>query len=81
MAIANDLHTLFGARCEAFEIFDGQPTDIKLYCIVEDIAKLFYPIQFDKEGGNTQPYQPHSGQGQLQSHGTNTRVGMGSFYL
>ena len=27
MAIANDLHTLFEARREAFLILDGQPTD------------------------------------------------------
>ena len=40
MAIANDLHTLF-----------RQTPDANLHRIVEDIAKLLYTIQFDKEGG------------------------------
>ena len=51
MAISNDLLTLFKARREAFEILDDQPTDPDLHCIVEELAKLLYPIQFDKEGG------------------------------
>ena len=48
MAIANDLHTMFEARREAFEIVDGQPTDVDLHCILEEIVKLLYPIHFDK---------------------------------
>ena len=51
MAIADDLHTLFEARRESFEVVDGQPTDANLHRIVEEIAKLLYPIQYDKEGG------------------------------
>ena len=51
MDIADDLHTLFEARREAFEIMDGQPTDADLHHIVEELAKILYPIQFDKEGG------------------------------
>ena len=51
MAIADDLHTLFEARREAFEIVDGQPTYADLHRIVEELSKLLYPIQFDKEGG------------------------------
>ena len=51
MAIANYLHTLFGALCEALEFVDGEPTDSDLHRIVEEIAKLLYPIQYDKEGG------------------------------
>ena len=51
MAIANDLHTLLEARREAFKIVDGQPTDADLHRIVEDMAKLLYPIHFEKEGG------------------------------
>ena len=51
MDIADDLHTLFEARCEAFEIVDGQPTDADLHRIIEDLEKLLYPIQFEKEGG------------------------------
>ena len=55
MAIANDLHTLFGARREAFEIVDRQPPDDDLYCIVEELSKLLYTIQFDKEYGGNNP--------------------------
>ena len=51
MAIFDDLHTLFEVRREAFEIVDGKPTDADLHRIVEELAKLIYPIQFDKEGG------------------------------
>ena len=51
MAVSNDLHTLFEARREVFEIVDGHPTDADLYRIIEVLAKLLYPIQFDKEGG------------------------------
>ena len=51
MAIANDLHTLFEARREGFEIVDVQPTDANPNRVVEEIVKLLYPIQFDKEGG------------------------------
>ena len=51
MAIADDLHTLFKARREALEILDGQTTDADLHHIVEELEKLLYPIQFDKEGG------------------------------
>ena len=50
MAISDDLHMIFEARHEAFEIVDGQPTDADLNCIVEELAKLLYPIQFDKGG-------------------------------
>ena len=38
MAIANDLHTLFEARREAFEIVDRKPTDSDLHHIVEELA-------------------------------------------
>ena len=48
MAISNDLHTLFEARREAFKVVDRQPTDAKLHRIIEELAKLFYPIQLDK---------------------------------
>ena len=51
MAIANDLHMRFEVRRESFEIIDGQPTDDNLHHISEELAKLLYPIQFDKEGG------------------------------
>ena len=51
MAIADDLHTLFEARSEAFEIVGGHPIDANLHRIVEELAKLLYPIQVDKEGG------------------------------
>ena len=51
MAIANDLHRLFEARLEFFEIVDGHPTDANVHHIVEERANLLYPIQFDKEGG------------------------------
>ena len=51
MTIANDLHTLFKARRGASGIFDRQLTDDDLYRIVEEIAKLLYPIHFDKDGG------------------------------
>ena len=51
MAIADDLHTLFEARRKAFEIVDGQPTDSDLHHIVEELSKLLYTIQFNKEGG------------------------------
>ena len=51
MDITNDLHALFEARREAFEIVDGQPTDADLHHIVEELAKILYPIQFDKEEG------------------------------
>ena len=51
MAITNDLHTLFEARRKAFEIVDVQPTDADLHRIVEEIAKLLYTIQFEKEEG------------------------------
>ena len=51
MAISDDLYTLFEAQRKAFEIVDGQPTDADLHCIIEELAKLLYPIQFDKEGG------------------------------
>ena len=47
MAIVNDLHMLFEARRETFEIVDGQPTYADLYGIVEELEKLLYPIQFD----------------------------------
>ena len=51
MTISNDLHTLFEARREAFEIVDGQPIDADLNRIVEELVKLLYLTQFDKEGG------------------------------
>ena len=51
MAIADDLHTLFEAWHEAFKIVNGKPTDSDLYGILEELAKLLCPIQFDKEGG------------------------------
>ena len=51
MAISNDLHTLFEAQREAFEIVDGQPIYADLHRIVEELAKILYPIQFDKEEG------------------------------
>ena len=51
MAIADDLHTLFEARREAFETVDGQPTYSDLHHSVEELAKLLYPIYFYKEGG------------------------------
>ena len=51
MAIADDLHTMFEARRQAFEIVDGQPTDADLHRSVEKLAKLLYPIQFYNEGG------------------------------
>ena len=51
MYIADDLHMLFKARREAFEVIDGQPTDANLHRIIEELAKFLYPIQFDKEGG------------------------------
>ena len=51
MAIVDDLHTMFEAWREAFEIVDSQPTDADLHRIVEELVKLLYPIQFDKEGG------------------------------
>ena len=47
MDIADDLHTLFNAQREAFKIVDGQPIDADLHLIVEELAKLLYPIQFD----------------------------------
>ena len=53
MAIYNDLHMMFEVRCKAFEIVDIQPTDADLHRIVEELAKILYPVQFDKEGGNT----------------------------
>ena len=51
MAIDNDLHTLFEVRRKVFKILDGQSTDTDLNCIIEELAKLPYPIQFDNEGG------------------------------
>ena len=51
MAIVNDIHTLFEARREAFEIVDGQPTDPDLHRIIEELAKLLYPTKFEKKGG------------------------------
>ena len=51
MAISDDLHTLFEERSKTFEIVDGQPTDADLHRILEELANLLYPIQFDKEGG------------------------------
>ena len=51
MVIANDLHTMFKARREAFEVVDIQPTNADLHHIVEDLAKLLYTIPFDKERG------------------------------
>ena len=53
MDIDDNLHMLFESQCEAFESIDGQRTDDDLHHIVEDLAKLLYPIQFDKEGENT----------------------------
>ena len=50
MAISDDFHTLFKERREAFEVVDGKSTDTNLHRIVEELAKLLYPIQFDKEG-------------------------------
>ena len=51
MVISDDLHMLLEARCEAFEVVEGQPTDANLHCIVEELLKLLDPIQFYKEGG------------------------------
>ena len=51
MAIADNLHTLFEERREVFEIVDSQPTDADLHRIVEELSKILYPIQFDKEEG------------------------------
>ena len=48
MNIVNDLHTLFKERRDAFEIFDGKPADADLHRILEELAKLLYPIQFYK---------------------------------
>ena len=48
MVIANDLHTMFKARREAFEVVDIQPTNADLHHIIEDLEKLLYPIPFDK---------------------------------
>ena len=49
--IDDDLHTLFKARNKVFEVVDGQPTNAGLHYIVEELVKLLYPIQFNKEGG------------------------------
>ena len=51
MSISDDLHTLFKARREVLEILDGKPTYADLHFILEQLAKLLYHIQFDKEGG------------------------------
>ena len=51
MAISNDLHTLFEVRSKAFKIVEGQPIYADLHRIVEELVKLLYTIQFDKEGG------------------------------
>ena len=51
MDIAYDLHSMFEAWHEAVEIMYGQPTYADLHHIVEELAKLLYTIQFDKEGG------------------------------
>ena len=51
MDISDNFNTLFEARREVFEIVDGQPTDADLHRIIEDLEKLLYPIQFEKEGG------------------------------
>ena len=51
MDIADDFHTMFEVRREAFKIVDRQPTDADLHRVVEELAKSIYPIQFDKEGG------------------------------
>ena len=51
MSISDDLHTLFKARREVLEILDGKPTYADLHFILEELAKLLYHIQFDKEGG------------------------------
>ena len=40
MYISDDLHTMFKARREAFEIMYGQPTYANLQQIVEELAKL-----------------------------------------
>ena len=37
MAIFDDLHTLFAAQREAFEIFDEHPTNPNLHRIVEEL--------------------------------------------
>ena len=51
MAIANDLHMLFKAWREAFEIVDRHTIDADLHRIVEDPEHFLYPIQFDKGWG------------------------------
>ena len=48
MDIADDLHTLFEERREAFEIIDRQPTYSDLHRILEELVKLLYPVYFDK---------------------------------
>ena len=45
MVISDDLHTLFEAQYEAFEVVGGQPTNSDLHHIVEELVKLLYPIQ------------------------------------
>ena len=35
----------------ALEIVDRQPTDDNMHHTVEELAKLLYPIHFEKEGG------------------------------
>ena len=51
MDIADELHTLFKAGRDAFEIMDKQPTYSNLNLIVEELEKLLYTIQFYNEGG------------------------------
>ena len=51
MDIAYDLHSMFEAWHEAVEIMYGQPTYADLHRIIEELANILYPIQFDKEGG------------------------------
>ena len=47
MAIVDDLHTLLEALREAFEIVDRKPKYPDPNFIVEELAKLLDPIQFD----------------------------------
>ena len=51
MAIDDDLHALFEARRESFEVFVEQPTNANLHRIVEELANILYTISLDKEGG------------------------------
>ena len=50
MTSSSDIIAKFEAACKAFETTDERPTDLYVTQIYDVIAKIFYPIRYDRVG-------------------------------